>query len=233
MFAAFISAMALLVLLDVGIATRRDSNWWAAWGGWVGGIGSFAAAASAVWVALKGWQHSDEAAAKVEQQEQAARLGVWIDWAGERDVHRGMLFPYPGVPVVKYVNASSMPVYDAEVVVQFAGPLRGYQAVQRALAPTTEPLLFEPNPGEFHSRLEEIMTHERGVVLAEFGTLTNQAIPDAVLLSSVLATSVITCYFTDSNGLRWRRVAGAPLELLGEAPLRRGAILVKAPPDLP
>ncbi|MGV9295263.1 hypothetical protein [Amycolatopsis sp. NPDC003676] len=99
MFAGFIAAIALLVLLDVGIATRRDANWWAAWGSWIGGIGSFAAAAAALWIAYRGWDRSDSEA----REREAAKFAMWVFSDGSE------------TPVVAFVNTTALPVYDVVV----------------------------------------------------------------------------------------------------------------------
>lgn len=99
MFVAFISAIGLVVLLDVGIVTRRDSNWWAAWGSWVGGIGSIAAAAAALWIAYQGWARAESEA----RERQAAKFAVWVSSDGS------------DTPVVSFVNTTALPVYDVVI----------------------------------------------------------------------------------------------------------------------
>ncbi|MFE3174174.1 hypothetical protein ACFXPA_38760 [Amycolatopsis sp. NPDC059090] len=99
MFAGFIAAIALLVLLDVGLATHRDANWWAAWGSWIGGVGSFAAAAAALWIAYRGWNRSDSEA----REHEAAKFAMWVFSDGSE------------TPVVAFVNTTALPVYDVVV----------------------------------------------------------------------------------------------------------------------
>jgi O-antigen/teichoic acid export membrane protein len=46
----------LVVVVMWGWIENKQADWWAAWGQWVGGIGSLAAAATAVWIAQRGWR---------------------------------------------------------------------------------------------------------------------------------------------------------------------------------
>ncbi|OAP24238.1 hypothetical protein A4R44_05011 [Amycolatopsis sp. M39] len=99
MFAAFIFSIAFIVLVDVGIATRRDANWWAAWGSWVGGVGSIAAAAAALWIAQQGWTRTQ----RETQEREASKFAVWVTTDGSE------------MPVVMAVNTTALPVYDVEI----------------------------------------------------------------------------------------------------------------------
>lgn len=124
MFAAFLTFIGFLVLLDVGVATQRDSEWWAAWGQWVGGVGSIAAAAVALWVAVEGWRKSDEQAIRqareiqqLHKEEAASRFAVWIEAA---PVTLEDIDIFPASPIqrrarIMFNNAGGLPIYDVVV----------------------------------------------------------------------------------------------------------------------
>ncbi|MEW2502299.1 hypothetical protein AB0878_17620 [Amycolatopsis sp. NPDC047767] len=99
MFTAFITAIGLLVLLAVGIATRQDADWWAAWGSWAGGIGSIAAAVAALWIARRGWELDE----RKTSERNARKFAVWVTSNG------GL------TPVALFANTTDLPVYDVVV----------------------------------------------------------------------------------------------------------------------
>ena len=69
----------------------------------------------------------------------------------------------PRAHVLKYVNASPLPVYQVEVTVQFDGTTTGYRGIKPALAPTSEPMVFDPVPGAFHRAVTAAADFEKHV----------------------------------------------------------------------
>jgi hypothetical protein len=103
MFWIFLTVMGGLVLLDVGIATKRDSGWWAAWGQWAGRVGSIAAAGAAVWIALEGWRRAEDRANEDQHRALASTFGVWIE---RKDLVAAE---------IKVVNGGPLPKYDVRL----------------------------------------------------------------------------------------------------------------------
>ncbi|MFI5593603.1 hypothetical protein ACIA5G_51860 [Amycolatopsis sp. NPDC051758] len=116
----------LVALILWGWIENKQADWWAAWGQWVGGIGSLAAAATAVWIAQRGWR-----LATIERREDlASRFSIWVIDTDS-----------PLAPAkAKFVNATQLPVYDVTVDTRGRGILASHRTLMGVLPPTTEPL---------------------------------------------------------------------------------------------
>ncbi|GAA1020510.1 hypothetical protein GCM10009565_09400 [Amycolatopsis albidoflavus] len=222
MFAAFLSAVGFLVLLDIGITTRRDSNWWAAWGGWIGGIGSAAAAAAAVWVAVEGWRRSDRDAKAKQERELASKVAIWVEQTEVEQLPRAASLagqrPRTFVRfMLRYVNGGGMPIYNAEATVTYPnGPVQ-YNETQLMLRPTVIPEDFDRNPETFHGILEAALAKEQRLLRAELMDsglddpphgitpilLDERCSVEAMLM--IISMASIRFAFTDANRVRWVR----------------------------
>ncbi len=111
----------MIVAILASIGAKKDANWWAALGQWVGGIGSIVAAIAAVWIAQRGW----DLAAKESREREASLVAAWISSDDDE------------TPILSYVNAGAVPVFDVFVKAWLAG--HEYEFDLGNIAPTGEP----------------------------------------------------------------------------------------------
>jgi hypothetical protein len=226
-FFGFLAGIGALLLISMSIAFKKDTNWWAAWGQWVGGLGSIIAAGVAVWIAVVGWRKSDQQAREqaqrseeAQEREVASRFGVWIGIAGANEMHLGDHFPYPGIPVIKYHNATHQAAHAIVVEVDFRIGDRTWMDSLLTAGPTTKPQLFGSNATRFSQVLKEIVKDEHEALAARAAEalsqtptptdlgLSEENIPSTILLSRTR----VSVTFTDGSGNRWTRNHDGKLE---------------------
>jgi hypothetical protein len=146
----------ILAVVVVGIWRDKDTNWWAAWGQWVGGAGSILAAAIALGIAQRGWN----LAARESREREASLFAIWVVANDE------------GLPIVRYINATSLPVYDVNIRVkvqeqEFGIALGAISPTEREGRPQTR--LTQQLHLMVYSRTEKIVGKEKMYVRDEGG----------------------------------------------------------------
>ncbi|WIY01256.1 hypothetical protein QRX60_45730 [Amycolatopsis mongoliensis] len=179
------------LLVSLGIAYNKDSNWWAAWGQWIGGLGTVAA----IWTAVEGWKNSDNQMleqrkyeANLREQEGASLFSVWIDKPG---MEVGRLF---------YYNAGNAAVFNVWCEIY-----EGADLFHRFLEPSIGPMAQPRESGE-NARIEDgidRVSRERAASLQTEGFGGVDATFSFRL--GLVGALGVRCEFKDSNGVTWTR----------------------------
>jgi hypothetical protein len=116
-----LTTLGLAVVIVWGVDQNKQADWWAAWGQWVGGAGSIVAAVIALGIAQRGWN----LAARESREREAALFAVWVGPSIE------------GRPVLCYINATALPVYDVVITAEVDGDTHTTEI--GTISPTSRP----------------------------------------------------------------------------------------------
>ncbi|WP_336158178.1 hypothetical protein [Amycolatopsis sp. VC5-11] len=226
MFVTFVAVIGFIVLLDVGIATGRGTDWWASAGQWVGGVGSIGAAGVAVWIAVEGWRRSEHQAAEQQTRDQASKFAVWIGkMETEKEISPQMLAEI-GVMgamilgdqrtlkldeyVLMFQNSSPLPIYQVAVSVRVLRD-RSFNVRSQVCPPGPLPQVLDGDDSQtFHARLTSLVQDATPNDDSSLARVREAELRHLKRLyrdphDVITRRSEITVTFRDANGLRWVR----------------------------